>query len=66
MAYDSESRLFHDYVPRLSDERAQHARSASTARTWRQLNAATRLKVIEQALATAANDDLPDGFPVAL
>jgi hypothetical protein len=62
MAYGIESRLF------LGNdaERASLARSASTARTWRALNAASRLELIERALERPANDDMPNGLPVAL
>jgi hypothetical protein len=35
------------------------------ARAWRALDATRRLSAVESALRHA-NDDLPDGFPIAL
>ncbi len=66
MAYDFESRLFLENGPAIHAARAGYARSSRTARAWRELSESSRLELIEQALDKPANDDLPDGLPVAL
>ena len=66
MAYGFESRLFLENGPAIHAERARHARSTRTARAWRDLNEASRLQLVEKALEKPANDDMPDGLPVAL
>jgi hypothetical protein len=40
--------------------------SSARFRAWRQLNPESRLKAIERALGSAANDNLIDGAPIAL
>ena len=66
MAYDLESRLFLEDGPAIHAARARFARSSRTARAWRKLSETGRLELIEQALHKPANDDMPDGLPVAL
>jgi hypothetical protein len=66
MAYGFESQLFLENGPAIHAERARYARSTQTARVWRSLNEASRLELIERALDKPANDDMPDGLPVAL
>ena len=66
MAYGFESRLFIGNGPALHAERAQYARSTRSARAWRELNERSRLALVEKALEKPANDDMPDGLPVAL
>jgi hypothetical protein len=66
MAYGFEGRLFLEDGPAIQAERARHARSTQTARVWRSLNEASRLELVEKTLKRAANDDMPDGLPVAL
>ena len=66
MAYDFESRLFLENGPAIHAARARYARSSRTTRAWRELSEASRLEMIEQALDKPANDDMPDGLPVAL
>jgi hypothetical protein len=66
MAYGFESRLFLEDGPAIHAERARFARSKQTARVWRSLNEASRLELVERTLGKAANDDMPDGLPVAL
>lgn len=66
MAYGFESRLFLEDGPSIHAERAHFARSTQTARVWRSLSEASRLELVERTLEKAANDDMPDGLPVAL
>jgi hypothetical protein len=66
MAYGFESRLFLENGPAIHAARARYARSSRTARAWREMNETSRLEMIEQALDKPANDDMPDGLPVAL
>ena len=66
MAYGFEIRLFLENGPAIHAERARYARSSRTARAWRDLNQQSRLELIEDALNKPANDDMPDGLPVAL
>jgi len=62
MAYGLSTRAFIEDGPVEQVARADSIRS--TARSWRALNEACRLEVIEQALR-AANDRI-DGYPIAL
>ena len=62
MAYGLSTRAFIEDGPVEQVARADAIRS--TARSWRALNEACRLEVIEQALR-AANDRI-DGDPIAL
>jgi hypothetical protein len=62
MAYGLSTRAFVEDGPVEQVARAEAIRS--TARSWRALNDARRLKIIEQALR-AANDRI-DGYPIAL
>ena len=66
MAYGFESRLFLENGPAIHAERARFARSVQTARVWRSLTEAGRFELVEQTLRKVANDDMPDGLPVAL
>ena len=62
MTYGLSTRAFIEDGPVEQVARADSIRS--TARSWRALNEACRLEVIEQALR-AANDRI-DGYPIAL
>ncbi|MFL6855471.1 MAG: hypothetical protein ACJ8D3_08500 [Sphingomicrobium sp.] len=62
MAYGLSTRAFVEDGPVEQVARVDAIRS--TARSWRALNDARRLKIIEQALR-AANDRI-DGYPIAL
>ena len=66
MAYGFEGRQFLEDGPAIHAERARYARSSRTARAWRDLNKQSRLALVEDALKKPANDDMPDGLPVAL
>lgn len=66
MAYGFEGRLFLQNGSAIQAERARFARSSRTARVWRSLNETSRLELVEQTLRKPANDDMPDGLPVAL
>ena len=65
MAYGMEGSRAFD-ASAINADRARFAQSARTAREWRELNAQSRLELIEKALSRPANDDMPDGLPVAL
>jgi hypothetical protein len=62
MAYGLSTRAFIEEGPVEQIAKAEAARS--TARSWRALDEACRLALVEQAVR-AANDRL-DGFPIAL
>jgi len=62
MAYGSSTRAFIEDGPVEQVAKADAMRS--TARSWRVLDQACRLEIVEQALR-AANDRL-DGYPLAL
>ena len=62
MTYGLSTRAFIEDGPVEQVAKAEAIRS--TARTWRALNEANRLAIIEQALR-AANDRI-DGYPIAL
>jgi hypothetical protein len=62
MAYGLSTRAFIEDGPVEQVARADAIRS--TARSWRALNEACRLEVIEQALR--ASNDRIDGYPIAL
>ncbi len=66
MAYDFQARLFLENGPAIHAERARWARSTRAHQAWRDLNEERRLEAIDKALKSAANDQLPDGFPIAL
>jgi hypothetical protein len=62
MAYGLSTRAFIEDGPVEQVARAETMRS--TARSWRALNEACRLEVIEKALRPA--NDRIDGYPMAL
>jgi hypothetical protein len=62
MAYGHSTRVFVEDGPVEQVAKADAMRS--TARSWRVLDQACRLEIVEQALR-AANDRL-DGYPLAL
>ena len=66
MAYDFQARLFLENGPAIHAERARWARSTRAAKIWRKLDAEDRLAAVNEALTTPANDELPDGLPIAL
>ena len=62
MAYGLSTRAFIEDGP--ADQLAKAEAGRSTARSWRALDEACRLAVIEQALHPA--NDRIDGYPLAL
>lgn len=66
MAYAFEAGLFLENGPAIHAERARKSRSTRLARAWKSLSNESRLEIVEKALRAPANDDLPDGLPVAL
>ena len=66
MAYGFKGRLFLQNGSPIQAERARFARASQTARVWRSLNETSRLELVERTLRKPANDDMPDGLPVAL
>ena len=62
MTYGLSTRAFIEDGP--VEQVAKTEAGRSTARSWRALNAASRLEAIEHALR-AANDRI-DGYPIAL
>ena len=66
MAYGFEARLFLENGPAIHAERARWARSTRAARAWQGLDPDRRLALIESELHAPANDQLPDGLPIAL
>ncbi len=65
MAYGLDLRLFVENGPAVAAAEAHGARSSEMFRAWRDLNPEHRLVIVERALRPA-NDDTPDGFPIAL
>lgn len=66
MTYGLNPRLFVENGPALIAAET-HSRSSSDAfRAWNGLDANRRLELVERALRTPANENSPDGFPVAL
>jgi hypothetical protein len=66
MIYGLSPRLFVENGPAVRAAEA-HSRSSSDAfRAWRTLDSDRRLALVEQALRPAANENCPDGFPLAL
>ena len=66
MAYDFQARLFLENGPAIHAERARCPRSSGIRKAWRELTEERRLKAIDRALNSVANDRLPDGLPIAL
>ena len=66
MVYSLKAQLFLENGPAIHASRALARSSSSAFRAWRGLDPDRRLAIIEEALRRRANDDLPDGFPVAL
>jgi hypothetical protein len=62
MAYGLSTRAFIENGPAVQVAKLQELRT--TARSWRALNEACRLEVVERAVR-AANDRI-DAFPIAL
>jgi len=62
MAYGLSTRAFIEDGPVEQVTKAESQRS--TARSWRALNEACRLAIVEQALRPA--NDRIDGYPIAL
>lgn len=66
MTYGLNPGLFVENGPALAAADVR-ARSVSNAfRAWRSLDSDRRLAVVEEALRTPANENGPDGFPMAL
>ena len=66
MAYGLNPRLFIENGPTIEAARARARSSANAFRAWRGLDRDRRLSLVERALGDAANDDNPDGYPMAL
>ena len=66
MAYGFDSPLRREDGSAINAGRARFARSLRTVRAWRELSAQSRFELIDKALEKPANDDMPDGLPVAL
>ena len=66
MAYSLDAQLFLEHGPAVRSARARERSSSSAFRVWRGLDADKKLALVETSLRRVANDDLPDGFPVAL
>ena len=66
MAYGLIAQLFLENGPAIHARRADVRSSRPGFRAWRGLDPDSRFAVIEESLRRSANDDLPDGFPVAL
>ena len=65
MAYGLDPRLFVENGPAVTAAEAHAARSSAMFRAWRDLEPERRLDMVERALRPA-NDDCPDGYPIAL
>jgi hypothetical protein len=65
MPYGFDPLLFVENGPAVTAAEAHRARSSATYRAWRELNPERRLDIVERALKPA-NDDTPDGYPIAL
>ncbi len=66
MAYSLSAQLFLENGPAVHAGRAKVRSSSPAFRAWRGLDPDSRFAVVEESLRHSANDDLPDGFPVAL
>ena len=65
MAYGLDLRLFVENGPAVRAAEAHGPRSSAMYRAWRKLGPEGRLDLIEHALRPA-NDDIADGYPIAL
>jgi hypothetical protein len=65
MAYGLDLRLFVENGPAVTAAEGHGARSSEIYRAWRKLEPQRRLDLVERALKPA-NDDTPDGYPIAL
>jgi hypothetical protein len=65
MAYRLNPHLFIEHGPTLQAEQSSRTSSARAFQAWMGLTEEQRLAAVEQAL-TSTNDNLNDGFPVAL
>ena len=65
MAYGLDPRLFVENGPAVTAAEAHGTRSSAIYRAWRGLNPDFRFDIVERALKPA-NDDTPDGYPIAL
>ncbi len=66
MAYGLNPRLFIENGPAIQAADALARSSGKAFRAWRSVDRERRLALVESALKRAANDDSPDGFPLAL
>ena len=66
MTYGLDTRLFVENGPAVQAARAHLLNSGDAYRAWRGLDRERRLALIDKALRRPANDDLADGFPIAL
>ena len=66
MVYGLSSALFLEDGPTVHADRASRRSSARAFAAWQAMDDAQRLALVEQALVSAANENLSDGYPVAL
>jgi hypothetical protein len=66
MTYGLNPGLFIENGPAIRAAEAHSRSSADAFRAWRALDADRRLALVERALRVPANENSPDGFPVAL
>ena len=66
MTYGLNPQLFVENGPALQVAGALARSSSNAFRAWKALDTDRRLAIVETALHSAANDDGPDGFPIAL
>lgn len=65
MAYGLDLRLFVENGPAVTAAEAHGPRSSAIYRAWRELAPERRLDLVERALEPA-NENAPDGYPIAL
>ena len=66
MAYGLNAQLFVENGPTIQVARNASVRAVTGARAWRMLDADRRIALVNKALRAPANDEGPDGYPVAL
>lgn len=66
MTYGLSPGLFVENGPAVKAAEATLLRHSDAFRAWRSLDSERRLALVDEALRAPANDDGPDGFPLAL